>query len=123
MRARRPLSAFSEEGRDIIRALAAQDNRLVVISYDDELGEDVAEVAHEALIREWKKLQEWVSADPLFLQWLDATERRLWRYLKNGKRPDDLLQGIRGIELAGGSAVQDPGNDLIAIQSLQKRPA
>lgn len=93
VRARRPLSAFSEEGRSIIRALAAQDNRLVVISYDDEIGEDVAEVAHEALIREWKKLQEWVSGDPGFLQWRDDVERRQIRYEKKGRNAADLLFG------------------------------
>ena len=74
-------------------ALADQDNRLVVISYDEEAKEDMAEVSHEALIREWKKLHDWVAEDPQFLQWNDAVERRCRRYEKSGRKDDDLLMG------------------------------
>jgi hypothetical protein len=49
-----------------------KDNRLVVISYDEEAHEQMAEISHEALIREWKKLRDRVAADPQFLQWNDA---------------------------------------------------
>lgn len=92
-RARRPLSEFGDEAQAVIRALAEQDTRLVVISYDEEFLEYVAEVSHEALIREWKKLHDWVAADPQFLQWNDAIERRWRRYEKSGRRDDDLLMG------------------------------
>jgi len=63
------------------------------MSYDEEVEEEVVEVSHEALIREWKKLHDWVAADPQFLQWNDAVERRWRRYEKNGRRDDDLLMG------------------------------
>ena len=93
-RARRPLSEFGKEGQAVVRALAEQDNRLVVISYDEEVREELVEVSHEALIREWKKLHDWVANDPQFLQWNDAVERRWRRYDKNGRRDDDLLMGL-----------------------------
>jgi len=100
-RARRPLSDFTPEGQAVIHALADQDNRLVVISYDEEAQEDVAEVSHEALIREWRKLHDWVAAEPAFLQWLTEVERRRRRYQKGGWRNDDLLMGSELDEALG----------------------
>ena len=85
---------MDEAARAVLLSLAEEDNRLVVVSHDETLGVDVVEVSHEAVIREWKKLREWVAQNPAFLQWREEVERRRRRYERNGKRPDDLLQGI-----------------------------
>jgi WD40 repeat protein len=90
-RLRRSLSDFDPAGLKVIQALAR--NRLVVISHDEGRQDDVAEVAHEALIREWRKLREWVAADPGFLQWQEEVERKMRRHADNGLRDEDLLKG------------------------------
>ncbi|AZO27609.1 hypothetical protein EJ071_09370 [Mesorhizobium sp. M1B.F.Ca.ET.045.04.1.1] len=92
-RLRRPLAEFDKPGLDVIQALAQEANRLVVISRDESRQQDVAEVAHEALIREWGKLHDWVAADPAFLQWQESVERRMRRYDEKGQRDEDLLRG------------------------------
>ncbi|ARX88512.1 histidine kinase [Streptomyces alboflavus] len=39
-------------------------------------GPDTAEIAHEALIREWARLATWVEEDADFQQWLAVVEER-----------------------------------------------
>jgi WD40 repeat protein/class 3 adenylate cyclase len=72
---------------DVLRALA--DARLVT------LGEDSAEVAHEALIREWPTLREWLSQDRdairLHRQITDAAQE--WEVFD--RDPGALLRGAR----------------------------
>ncbi|MBY5389624.1 WD40 repeat domain-containing protein [Rhizobium leguminosarum] len=93
-RTRRVLSELETDEQEVLRRLAEGDSRLVVISYDIEQAAETVEVAHEALIREWKKLKGWVAQDPGFLQWREEVERRRKRYEKNGKKSEDLLQGL-----------------------------
>jgi len=42
---------------------------LLVTGRNEKTGEQTVEVVHEALIREWKKLQEWINNDRAFLTW------------------------------------------------------
>lgn len=57
----------------VAQLLAAPDLRLVVIGPG---GPDTAEIAHEALIREWRRLATWVDEDADFQQWLAVLEER-----------------------------------------------
>ncbi len=57
----------------IAQLLAQPEHRLVVIGPG---GADTAEIAHEALIREWKRLAGWVDEDADFQQWLAVLEER-----------------------------------------------
>ncbi|MFD3778175.1 ATP-binding protein [Streptomyces sp. NPDC058612] len=57
----------------VAQLLAAPDLRLVVISPG---GPGTAEIAHEALIREWRRLAIWVDEDADFQQWLAVLEER-----------------------------------------------
>jgi WD40 repeat protein len=65
-------SKKSGEGavRPVVSALAGDDARLVIIdrdaSGDDE---DVVELAHEALIRSWSLLRQWLDEDKEFALW------------------------------------------------------
>ncbi|MFB7243623.1 trypsin-like peptidase domain-containing protein [Streptomyces populi] len=55
-------------------------------------GAPVAELIHEALIRDWGALREWVSQDHRFQEWLDHIRERQahWAVAKD---PGDLLGG------------------------------
>ncbi|MEV0632107.1 nSTAND1 domain-containing NTPase [Nonomuraea wenchangensis] len=59
---------------------------------DDAVGDPVAELIHDALIREWGTLRDWVRQDHRFHDWLRrATEQHArWDTHRN---PDDLLHG------------------------------
>ena len=77
-RARVPLTEFSEDERTVVRALAKA--RLLVTSHDASTGKDVAEVTHEALIRNWPRLQDWIARDREFLLWRQDFQRDLDRW-------------------------------------------
>ncbi|WP_367138291.1 ATP-binding protein [Saccharothrix sp. HUAS TT1] len=57
----------------VAEALARPANRLVVLGSD---GPGTAEIAHEALIREWTRLASWVDEDARFQRWLTVMEER-----------------------------------------------
>ncbi|MGG7574927.1 trypsin-like peptidase domain-containing protein [Streptomyces sirii] len=52
----------------------------------------VAELIHDALIRDWGTLREWVSQDHRFQEWLAHTRTRRARWA-DGNDPGDLLAG------------------------------
>jgi len=57
----------------IAEQLAHPAHRLVVLGPD---GPGTAEIAHEALIREWSRLSQWVDEDAAFQRWLAIMEER-----------------------------------------------
>jgi hypothetical protein len=64
----------------LAQKLAGEDNRLVVTA-STVSGLDTAEVVHEALIRGWPTLVDWVRGDRAFLFWRHQLKPRLddWR--------------------------------------------
>jgi WD40 repeat protein len=58
----------------------------------------VAELVHEALMRDWRTLREWVREDQLISEWLNRVRERQARW-QRGRRVADLLTGT---ELAEG---------------------
>ncbi|MET9180762.1 trypsin-like peptidase domain-containing protein [Kitasatospora aureofaciens] len=62
----------------------------------------VAELIHDALIRDWGTLREWVDQDHRFQEWLATTRRRHAGWAESGD-PGDLLGGTglaEGLEWA-----------------------
>ncbi|MFB7474461.1 trypsin-like peptidase domain-containing protein [Kitasatospora sp. NPDC056184] len=55
-------------------------------------GQPVAELIHDALIREWGTLQDWVEQDHRFQDWLESTRKRRAAWAER-KDPGDLLGG------------------------------
>jgi len=60
-RRRRELREFGEAGRALVRTLAGPDARLLITGRDTGTDQETVEVAHEALIREWDRLRDWVD--------------------------------------------------------------
>ncbi|WP_093872373.1 trypsin-like peptidase domain-containing protein [Streptomyces sp. TLI_105] len=55
-------------------------------------GQPVAELIHDALIRDWGALREWVAQDHRFQEWLDHARERRDRWAEKAD-PGDLLGG------------------------------
>ncbi|RMH74544.1 MAG: hypothetical protein D6681_23010 [Calditrichaeota bacterium] len=72
------------------------DARLVVTGRGAD-GQEFAEVGHEALIRRWKRLREWMEEDREFRLWQEQM-RSLCRQWEESRRDDDTLP--RGTLLA-----------------------
>jgi tetratricopeptide (TPR) repeat protein len=68
-RSRLPLAGLSTDDLAVVNAFV--DARLLVVSSNplsSDSGE-VAEVAHEALLRDWPRLKQWIDGDRRFLLW------------------------------------------------------
>ena len=113
----RQLATRSEIGKDnwrIVQKLADLDRDipdrekklpLLVIGRDEKTGEPTVEVVHEALIREWERLQGWINDDRTFLTW----RARLRITIAQWKKSEVALLRDKAL--------------VIAEDWLQKRPA
>jgi len=75
------------------------EKRLLVADTDPQ-GEVTVGVAHEALLREWQRVKEWLAENREFLRMRDRLDSRLKLWLSRGKQRDDLLEP--GLHLAEG---------------------
>ena len=64
--------------------------RLLVADTDPQ-GEVTVSVAHEALLREWQRVKEWLTENREFLRMRDRLDSSLKLWLSRGKQRDDLL--------------------------------
>ena len=73
-------------------------------------------VAHEALLREWQRVKEWLTENREFLRMRDRLDSSLKLWLSRGKQRDDLLGP--GLPLAeGDKLVKDFGPSLSREQT------
>ena len=79
----------------LAQKLADENNRLVVTSAPDE-GKETAEVVHEALIRNWPTMMEWMNLDRAFITWRNRLKPRLNEWRAN---PSDQGTQLRGGQL------------------------
>jgi tetratricopeptide (TPR) repeat protein len=70
------------------------------IADTDPHGEVNVSVAHEALLREWQRIREWLTENRDFLRMRDRLDSSLKLWLSRGKQKDDLLGP--GLPLAEG---------------------
>jgi uncharacterized protein (TIGR02246 family) len=75
------------------------EKRLLVADTDPQ-GEVTVSVAHEALLREWQRVKEWLKENREFLRMRDRLDSSLKLWLSRGKQTDDLLEP--GLHLAEG---------------------
>ncbi len=76
----------------VVQRLA--DARLVVTNTNLE-GEETVELAHEALIREWRRLREWLASDQEFRRWQQQTRIAAEHWRQNSEDESTLLYGGR----------------------------
>ena len=86
------LAQLPTEYRPLVVQLANQ--RLVVTGQDEQERETV-EVVHEALIRHWQPLREWLSEDRSFRLWQNDLRRNLASWEQTEKDEGALLRGAR----------------------------
>jgi len=78
------------DGRAILEAFARA--RLVVFGSDEHRNATI-EVAHEALIRNWSTLQEWINGDVHFLLWRQSLATYISEWGRVKKDSSGLLTG------------------------------
>jgi WD40 repeat protein len=98
-RARTAIPQRDERVREVIDRFAGA--RLLTTGRDPASGREMVEVGHEALIREWDTLKEWVNADREFLRTIERVKvsMRAW-YEESGNKDERLLPPGRPLEEA-----------------------
>jgi hypothetical protein len=82
-----------------------------LVADTDPQGGVTVSVAHEALLREWQRVKEWLKENREFLRMRDRLDSSLKLWLSRGKQKDDLLEP--GLHLAEGEKlVKDFGRRL-----------
>ncbi len=74
------------------------DARLVVSHRDETTGEETVEIVHEALIREWRRLQQWLAADRNFRLWQERLRHTLRQWEASARDEGALLRGALLLE-------------------------
>jgi len=84
-----------EENWNIITRLA--DLRLVTTGFDEQTEEETVEVVHEALIRTWQPLRDWMVEDRSFRVWQNSLRSLLneWKKAETNKKENYLLSGAK----------------------------
>ena len=81
------LDEFSQTDRETIVKLA---NERLIVTQDQNI-----DIVHEALIREWGQLQEWIEEYREFLEWEKRLRDDRKVYEENGSKKEDLLKDSR----------------------------
>jgi hypothetical protein len=66
---------------------------LVVTGCDEATGEATVEVVHEALIRGWERLREWMEKERDFRIWQEGLRAAMRQWVASGKDNGVLLRG------------------------------
>jgi len=83
-----------EENWNLVQELAGESARLVVTGRNETTGEETVEVVHEALIREWQSLREWMKSDRDFRTWQDRLRVVMRQWEATGKNDRAFLTGF-----------------------------
>ncbi|PSK70654.1 hypothetical protein C6W96_20760, partial [Streptomyces sp. CS149] len=95
-----------DEAFDQVMAALSRDRIIItgtVPRPDGEPGEPIAELIHDALIRDWGDLREWITRDHRFQAWLHRVTEQRDRHTRTGLSAD-LLDGTNlaeGLDWAG----------------------
>ncbi len=90
---------LGEAGWELAQRLA--DARLVVTSRDATTGQETAEIIHDALIRSWGPLREWMEAQRPFRAWQERLRAALRQWDANSLNESALLYGAPLAEAEG----------------------
>ncbi|MEW2417855.1 trypsin-like peptidase domain-containing protein [Streptomyces sp. NPDC046866] len=122
------VSSDGESKADFDAVIAALTHHRLIITHtlrdpdrpDAPLGEPVAELIHDALIRDWSALRKWVREDHQFQEWLNLTRERQLRWVDK-KDPGDLLAGTALAEGAEWSRERGLPEDIEAFVSASRK--
>ncbi|MDF5723121.1 MAG: CHAT domain-containing protein [Rhizonema sp. PD37] len=82
-----------DENWGLVSYLAGYPARLVVTGRDEKSLEDTVEVIHEALIREWLTLREWMNANRQFRVWQERLKVAMEEWVSSNHDLGALLRG------------------------------
>jgi hypothetical protein len=118
---------FSNEGWEVIQRLASSDgNRLVLINGEE--GSETCEIAHEALLTQWERLDAWLRADEADKRSLDVLADRVAAWQQEEATPSAgtdaaaaEVKGLPGVQPLRHSRLRLQEGELSRFQGLLDR--
>ncbi|MGC9526252.1 MAG: eIF2A-related protein [Limnospira sp.] len=107
-----------EENWDLVTRLASA--RLVVTDTRGETGEETVEIVHEALIKGWFRLSQWLEVDRAFRTWQERSRAALKQWQASDRDEGALLRGAPLAE-AEGWLKERPGEISAAEKAFIRR--
>jgi serine phosphatase RsbU (regulator of sigma subunit) len=104
VRQRIELQATDPLAQKVAQALAESDVRLLMLGHSEGHGQtksQTVEVTHEALIRTWDRLQNWINEDLGFILWRQLTETQVEQWEQHGRDASYLLRALPRFEAGG----------------------
>jgi WD40 repeat protein len=96
-RARAPVPAEPAMA-DVVREFSDPAVRLLVTGWDQSRGEPLAEVSHEALIRNWGTLRTWIALNREILRTRERIRGQMKHWEEKNRDPEYLLATGRPLE-------------------------
>lgn len=95
----RRISTRAEIGEDRWQLIPfLSDTRLVVSGRDETTAQEMVEIVHEALIKGWNRLSQWLESDREFRLWQERLRTQLRQWEANGQDEGALLRGVLLVE-------------------------
>lgn len=89
---------IKDENWGLVTHLSSNKARLLVTGWHERIHENTVEVVHEALIREWKRLQKWIADDRKFRTWQESLRFLIQNWKTNKQDGSALLRGVLLVE-------------------------
>ncbi len=77
---------------DLVIQLASA--RLLMTNRNDFTGEETVEIVHEALIKSWGRLKQWIQHDTDFRRWQEQLRAAIYQWEESGEDRGALLRGV-----------------------------
>ncbi|MDZ8023120.1 MAG: CHAT domain-containing protein [Nostoc sp. DedQUE11] len=87
------LMEVGEENWSLVTHLASE--RLLVTGRNESTGKETVEIVHEALIREWGSLRQWIEQDREFRTWQEGLRTLMRQWDRSGRDDSELLRAKR----------------------------
>jgi hypothetical protein len=101
---------------DVVREFSDPKARLLVTGWDQSRGERLAEVSHEALIRNWATLREWIGVNREVLRCRERIHAQMRHWEEKQRDPEYLLPPGRPLE--EGRDLLNKTDDVIIHQEI-----
>jgi HD-GYP domain-containing protein (c-di-GMP phosphodiesterase class II) len=92
----RALSSLMHHNQTLSQRVIDQLIRMRLLSTwrDEETRSEKVEIIHDALLREWGLLRDWMTENRIFLAWRDGLDKETQRWEESKKNDDALLRGF-----------------------------
>lgn len=85
------MSDLSQNAHPLVQKLA--ESELLLVSKDEQTGQETVEISNEDLLRSWRRLRKWIADDVWLFRWRQALQTSKAQWDDKNHNPTELLGG------------------------------